>query len=382
MMEEVIRYIIRFLCYGNESAAQQVRYVKQLDSDVSYPLTIVGNEMDLPIHYPYNTEPQVERLANGHYVIRTDVVYNTFFFISRAEELINPQRDQYGRFLARYSRYDSAFWSSAMIDEYSRLVLQLLNIPMPKAEFAAIHLTHDIDTLTQYRHLRGAMGGLCRGQWKQVWAAWHNINNDPAYTFPWMMEQDAGCRMHHAQCDVIYFAKDTSGKGIDYPQYNLRGKDYRATVDLLQHSGAQLGIHSSAYDTFPLPEGKLHRSHYLSCSIERMQQLVEAGYTDDYTMGFADLAGFRLQTTRAVRWINPLTLHLSPLTLHPLTIMDCSLSNQQYMNLSEDEAYTYAAQLIDNVRMYHGELNLLWHNSNFNPNTYHTSLYPKILQLI
>ena len=33
--------------------------------------------------------------------------------------------------------------------------------------------------------------------------------------------------------------------------------------------------------------------------------MIRAGITDDFTMGYADIAGFRLGTCRSVRWINP-----------------------------------------------------------------------------
>jgi len=374
-MNDVVRYIIHWLCYGNEAAAEKVHYASSLDPKSAYPLTIIGDEMTATLHYPIRTEPQVEQLSNGHYVIHTDLVYNTFFFVSRAEEVLNPKRDEYDRFLACHSTFSIHQWQTALLDDYSHLILGLLNEPLPDSGFSAIHLTHDIDTLTQYRRMRGAVGGMLRGQWAAVWAALRDIHEDPAYTFPWMIQQDKG----H---EVIYFIKHTSGRGLDYPQYSLRSKDYLSTIHMLQQSGAQIGIHSSAYPTCPLPEGKVHRSHYLCCSIQRMQQLADASYTDDYTMGFADCAGFRLQTTRAVKWINPLTRQLTPLTLHPLTMMDCTLSSNRYMHLSEDEAYTYAARLIDYVRLHHGEVNLLWHNTSFNDANYHTTLYPKILQLL
>ncbi|MGN0209374.1 MAG: hypothetical protein ACI397_07975, partial [Paludibacteraceae bacterium] len=99
---------------------------------------------------------------------------------------------------------------------------------------------------------------------------------------------------------------------------------------------------------------------------------------------------FRLQTSRPVRWINPKTYTLTPLTLHPLTVMDCTLSNANYMNLqTEDEAYFFCEQLFDKVRQYAGDITLLWHNSIFKSNTtnnnnesinYHTTLYPKLLK--
>ena len=126
----------------------------------------------------------------------------------------------------------------------------------------------------------------------------------------------------------------------------------------------------------------MFRAHYLRSDIDHMQRLADAGYTDDFTMGFADQAGFRLQTSRAVRWINPKTMTLTPLTLHPLIIMDCTLDREHYMNLSEDEAYFLCERLIEKVRLHHGDLCLLWHNNSINEQTYHKSLYPQILEYI
>ena len=55
--------------------------------------------------------------------------------------------------------------------------------------------------------------------------------------------------------------------------------------------------------------------------------------TDDFTMGYPDVAGFRLGTSRPVHWINPENKRISPLILHPLAIMECSLNEPVYMNL-------------------------------------------------
>ena len=38
-----------------------------------------------------------------------------------------------------------------------------------------------------------------------------DIKNDPAYTFPWLVKQDKQI----ANAEVIYFVKDTPGKGYD-----------------------------------------------------------------------------------------------------------------------------------------------------------------------
>ena len=380
-MKEIIDYILTWLCYGDEEAAKRVAYTadeKALeDHDVIIiPCGQLGKELVLP----ELKKPVVEQPAKGKSIIRTDIVYATFFFTSRAEELINLKRDEHGRFAARFSAlsYKSRL-QIPRLDEYARLVLKQLDLPLPEPGFGHIYLTHDIDAISQYRHLRGALGGFKRGEAKAVLASWRDIHNDPLYTFPWLLEQDKRV----PKAESIYFVKRTQGKGYDYPQYCLHGRDFKQLKHMLRHNNVYLGVHGSYYGDIPkIQYSKMFRAHYLRGDIDWMQGLADAGYTDDFTMGFADSVGFRLQTSRAVRWINPKTMQLTSLTLHPLIIMDCTLSNENYMNLTEDEAYFLCERLIDKVRLHHGDLCLLWHNSSINDYTYHRSLYEKVISCI
>ena len=414
----IIDYIKQFLLYGNAEAAQRVGYTADEQEWNQYAMVIVPNGfLGNSLVLPDMNRPQMEQRGKT-LVIRTDLIYNTFFFISRAEELLNHQRDEHGRFCARYSilGYGNRL-QIPIIDEYAHILMKHLELDMPAPHYSHIYLTHDIDTISQYRHLRGFLGGLYRGEISHALNALTDIRHDPVYTFPWLIEQDAKV----PTAEVIYFVKHTQGMGYDYPQYNLQGTDYKQLEALLLQSHARLGIHSSYYGWEQGPKNKeqrlnssdskcsetmvispssfilhpssntlLHRSHYLRCSIDNMQALADAGVTDDFTMAFPDQAGFRLQTSRPVRWINPKTYTLTPLTLHPLTVMDCTLSNTNYMNLqTEDEAYFFCEQLFDKVRQYAGDITLLWHNSIFKSNTnnnnnentnYHTTLYPKLLK--
>ena len=401
-MNEIIQYIITFLLYDNEVAANQVGYTADESQWSNYRVVIVpnghlGKEIVMPNLEEVKVEPLGETAQDGknRWIIRTDIIYNTFFFISRAEELINNQRDKHGRFLAEYSILGKQ--NRLMIptvDEYARMLMKLLDLPLPTPSFSHVYLTHDVDSIAHYRHVRGVVGGILRGHWLKVLASLRDIHNDPAFTFSWLISQDK--KVEGAKC--IYFVKDTLGKGYDYPQYQLFGKDFETVKDMIEQSGAEIGLHSSYYgheSTLSEVYGRLllqqneqpekpicHRSHYLNCSIDQMQCWAKIGITDDFTMMFPDQVGFRLQTTRAVRWINPKTMQLTNLVLHPMTIMDCTLSNPQYMNLSEDEAYFECQRLFDKIHQNAGEAVILWHNTNPTGNTYHRTLYPKLLALL
>ncbi len=390
-MDEIINYIKTWLLYGNADAAQMIGYTADEREWQKYKLVIVPNgHLGKDIVLPDLTTPVVEQWSASASadqtvaVIRTDLIYNTFFFISRAEEVINKQRDEHGRFAAAYSVLgEHNRLMVPTLDEYARLVMKAVGLPLPPSGFAHIYLTHDIDTIAHYRHLRGALGGLWRGEWRQVLRAWRDMEDDPAYTFPWLVEQDKRVPL----AEKIYFVKHSFGKGYDYPQYNHHSPDAHRLRKFLEWNKVTIGWHSSYYGVGSIEqrskrrdELSVHRSHYLNCSIANMRKLVELGVTDDYTMGFADQAGFRLQTSRAVLWIDPERMQLTELVLHPLIIMDVTLSSKNYMALDQVEATYVCQQLIDKVRMHNGDLCLLWHNTSINQTDYHKSLYPELLR--
>ena len=389
-MDEIINYIKTWLLYGNADAAQMIGYTADEREWQKYKLVIVPNgHLGKDIVLPDLTTPVVEQWSASDApeqvvaVVRNDLIYNTFFFISRAEEVINKQRDEHGRFAAAYSVLgEHNRLMVPTLDEYARLVMKAVGQPLPPSGFAHIYLTHDIDTIAHYRHLRGALGGLWRGEWRQVLRSWRDIEDDPAYTFPWLVEQDSRVPL----AEKIYFVKHSFGKGYDYPQYNHHSPDAHRLRKFLEWNKVTIGWHSSYYGVGSIEqrskrrdELSVHRSHYLNCSIENMRKLVALGITDDYTMGFADQAGFRLQTSRAVLWIDPERMQLTELVLHPLIIMDVTLSSKNYMALDQVEATYVCQQLIDKVRMHNGDLCLLWHNTSINQTDYHKSLYPELL---
>ena len=380
-MNDIVNYLITWLCYGDEEAAKRVAYTADEKELEHYDVIIVPNgHLGNDLVVPELKHPEVEFPAKGKAVVRTDIVYAAFFFTSRAEELMVTDRDEHGRFAARFSILSQkSRLQIPRLDEYARFLMKILDLPLPEPGFNHIYLTHDVDSISRYRHLRGAVGGILRGETKQVWQALLDLHRDPLYTFPWIIDTDRQV----PRAETIYFIKNTPGKGYDYPQYRLWGRDWRQLKKLLRHNNAYLGIHGSYYGSIPpIKYSRMYRAHYLRCSIYQMQRVADAGYTDDFTMGFADQAGFRLQTTRAVRWINPKTMELTRLTLHPLLVMDNTLSQTNYMNLGEDESYFLCERLLDKVKTHHGDVCLLWHNNSFADDSYHRSLYPKILEML
>lgn len=425
-MQKIIDYIIQFLI-RDEHNAHHVGYCNDKTQWPKYKVVIVpsnffdnniyGTQQSMPslplqeiegIPFLYGS-PHIEKIENT-IVCHADLIASTYFLISRYEEYINPNnnRDTHGRYIGKQSIPAKAnFIHRPIVEEYGELLRKLLqqtNITLPPIpqQINHIYLTHDVDSITNYRRLRGFLGGTYRSIVKRteslttILKSLTNINHDPAYTFPWILQQDNQL----PEATQIYFIKAThNAKGFDRPTYNLIGKNFNhLKKEILKSSpNAIFGLHAS-YRSGDTPdiiveEQKLlqyaienqrittSRHHYLrSLQPNDMEALIDARITDDYTMGYADIAGFRLGTCRPVRFINPKTKRLTSLTLHPLTIMDCSLNEPHYMNLNYNEALSYAQTLIKQTKKYNGDLCLLWHNTRFTNDNYHRKLYTQIIQ--
>ena len=394
-MNDIINYIIRFLSYDNEKVASLIGYTADKDDWKNYKVVVIpngmlGHRIELPKEDAFAPRYTVEK---GNIIFQTDIIYNAFFFLSSAEETIQPKRDTHQRFVAKYSILGTdERLQTPIVDVYANLIYQLLEEPFPKPKLQKIWLTHDVDTLTFYHSLRGFLGGISRGQWSEAISSVLDFHNDPAFSFDWIAQEDS-----KIAAQTVYFIKKTKGEGYDYPQYGYNGKIYQYLLKLWKKNNAILGWHSSYYLqskfpkklTLPFVEDNVlyHRSHFLRCNISVLQYLANAGNEQnvqihDFSIGFADKAGFRLQTTRPVRWINPNNYQLTNLMLHPLHMMDVTLSEPHYMNLKYPQALALAKQIIETVEKYNGELCLLFHNSSFVPSTYHTILYSMLIHFL
>ncbi len=425
-MQRTIDYIIQFLTrdehnsrlvgYTNDQTQWAKYKVVILPSDF-FKSNIYGTPQSMPslplqeiegIPLLFGT-PQIETL-NSTIICHADIIASTYFLISRYEEYINPtsNRDSHGRYIGKQSIPAKAnFIHRPIVEEYGELLRKLLqqsNVSLPpiSQQINHIYLTHDVDSITNYRRLRGFLGGIYRSIFKHtesistILKSLININNDPAYTFPWILNQDNQL----PTATQIYFIKATrQATSFDRPAYNLTGKNFTHLKNeiLAASPNAIFGLHASyksgnTPDIIPDEQRLLQyaienqhittsRHHYLrSLQPEDMESLIDAHITDDFTMGYADIAGFRLGTCRPVRFINPSTRRLRPLTLHPLTIMDCSLDEPHYMNLNYNQALSYSQTLINQTQKHNGDLCLLWHNTRFSNNNYHSQLYTKIIK--
>lgn len=434
-MTEIIDYILRFLLGENVSSEiiSKVGYTDNPEYFSRYKLVIIpstffspeiyGTPESIP-HLPLQIweeapilfgNPVVEQVE-GTCILHADLIASTYFLISRYEEIVQTdKRDAHGRFPGKESiPYRAGFIDSPLVDEYGKLLrLQLRETGCEISELPhqirKILLTHDVDQLSHYRNVRGFVGGLLRGIQrpkegnKAIKSYFGGLKNDPWYTLPWLFKLDNTVKqkLGAERCETVTFIKvGGGGHKEDKPFIMHHVQDFQSLIILCKKKNITFGLHSSyeaGINPNRISDEKKHlekitkksimynRHHYLdSREPQDMQTLIDVNITDDFTLGYADVAGFRLGTCRPVKWINPKTQQLTSLTLHPLTIMDVSLSDKRYMYLNAHDAYEYCIRLIDMVESWNGELVLLWHNTSVEdtPRSYHRKLYQDVIKYL
>jgi hypothetical protein len=434
-MEEIIRYIICFLAGEgtNPGVLAQIGYTSDPKEFSRYKIVIYkssffdegiyGSEDLLPAlplkqwnEVPVLFGEDITEKVDNTFIIHADIIAGTYFLISRYEEMVRYKlRDSHGRFPGKESLpYKAGFIDRPIIEEWGvqlRIMMREagLEVSEPPRKISRIYLTHDVDQLAHFRNIRGMLGGFFRGirrkkEGKMALKSYFGgLIFDPWYTFPYLYKIDTELRdkVGSERAEIItFFRSGITKRKEDKPIANLLHPDYRTLIRYTKRKKITFGLHTS-YDAGCNPEltideklklekltGKkiyYNRNHFLNNREPKdFEKLTEAGITDDFSMGYADMAGFRLGTCRPVQWINPEKKELTQLRLHSLIIMDCSLSDKRYMYMNAHDAYEYCVRLSECVETYNGELVFLWHNTMVEKNAqlYHRKLYKDLLKYL
>ena len=401
-MNEILPYLIRFLLGDDDAAARyapMVGYTNQPENFARYALVIIPSgffndgvygtpaslpslplkEIDgLPLLFG---EPKEER--QGHtLVLHADLVAGAYFLLSRYEEIVRRQvRDVHGRFPGKESLpFRAGFIHRPLVDEYRLFLRRRLGLPPLQPGIRQIFLTHDVDAPFLYRSWKGMIRAILDGQPLARSLAYYSSNpaNDPYYTFPQLMAEDRRLA-EKGKARSLFFFKAGGRTPEDKPHYRVHSKDILLLINEIRRQGGEIGLHVS-YEAGRHPrliaKEKQRLEQALGCTVtysrhhflasrepEDMEQLEALGFACDFTLGYADVAGFRLGTAWPVRQINPQSRRITSLLLRPLAVMDCSLEEKKYMGLSAGEASAYCLGLAEEVKKAGGELTLLWHNT-------------------
>lgn len=316
-----------------------------------------------------------------------DLFASAFFMLTRWEEYVRPERDQYGRFPAAASlAMRGGFLQRPVVNEYAELLWQMLvrlgwNQPRPERRFR-LHLSHDVDhpllwwsVTDRLRTLAGSLFHRKNVRETAWWLFRHTFRRrDPNDIFDYWMafSEQQGITAH-----FNFLGDRPAGSDAYYP---LDHPFVRNLIRKVADHGHVIGFHPSreaaadpaVFDheldslrrlsPVPVTTG---RQHYLCFEAPHTwQRWADAGMDWDSTAGYPDAEGFRCGICCSFPVFNFLTRQALPLREKPLVAMDVTLA--QYRKYPPYMAFEQLQNLRYEVEAHSGEYVLLWHNSSWN----------------
>ena len=340
---------------------------------------------------------------NEKSILPFDIFAASFYLVTRYEEYLPHINDKHDRFQAK----DSILFKMNMLEKplVNIWAIELGNILT--AIYPDLHLkkkaftfipTYDVDAAWAYRHkgIFRTTASFARDiinldfkECKRRWGVLIGRYNDPFDTFDYQIQLQKELKLH-PKYFILCGEYDLNDKNI-----SLRNNNFQNLIKRLGDY-ASVGIHPS-YSSY-LNKGKvktevqnlskvlnreiiMSRQHFLRLRMPLSYQiLIDLDITDDYTMGYATLTGFRAGIADTYRFFDLEHDNVTNLNIHPFAVMDGTL--RDYLDLNIDESYEKTAKLIDEVKKVNGTFILLWHNETLSDEKRWTgwkALYRKIL---
>lgn len=313
-----------------------------------------------------------------------DIFAAGFYLLSRYEEYLPHQKDEYGRFSHKDSiAFKNNFLRKPLINTWVQHLQKLLQekfpgLIFPPKQFRFIP-SYDIDMAYSYLYkgiVRNAVGfarSALHGSFKKVndrLAVLSGKQSDPFDVYEWLEALHLKCNLQPYCFFLLARQRGVYDKNIN-PQL-------QAMQELIRHHAKsyEIGIHpswQSGDNTKKLKEEielmssitqeKVinSRQHYVRFELPgTYQKLMELGIQHDFSMGYGTINGFRASVAGAFYWYDLKNETATNLLLHPFCFMD---ANSFY-----EQNYT-AAQAFDEIKYYHNEIKkvqgtmiIIWHN--------------------
>ncbi len=316
-----------------------------------------------------------------------DIFAASFYLLSRYEEYLPYERDEYGRYAHTQSlAYNENFLNRPLINEWvidlKTILVKKFPSVLPRESVFGFMPTYDIDIAFSFLHKgwRSTSGALLKSISKfDFAAAAQRINvllkkeNDPFDVYEWLyaLHLKFGLRPNY------FFLVAAKRKGYD--KHIL--PTVKAMKDLITfHAmGYPIGLHPSwqsgddekllfaekkSLEEISEKKIQLSRQHYIRFDLPRtFRKLIDLGITKEFSMGYGSINGFRASIASSFPWFDLETNAETGLTLYPFCFMDANAYYEQKQT---------PAQTFEEIKYYHdtvkkvkGLLITIWHNNFF-----------------
>ena len=313
-----------------------------------------------------------------------DLFAAAFYLISRLEEYQPHTKDEYGRYAHTNSlAFREGFLSVPVINIWLAALKEALANRYPSLLFKrqqfVCNITYDIDIAYSYLHkgpLRTAAGflrSIFAGNWQQVAERWQVLGGrkqDPFDCYEWLDALHLYCRLK--PCYFFLVAKKQTGydKNISTAKRPFREliEYYAGRYETGLHPSWQSGDHPKLLkeekewlEVVADKPIRLSRQHYIRFDTpQTFRRLAEIGITDDYSMGYGTVNGFRASVCSPFKWYDLLKEAESSLTIHPFCFMDANSLFEQKQ--TPQEAYLELTGYYETAKRLNGTITTIWHN--------------------
>ena len=314
-----------------------------------------------------------------------DIFAASFYLLSRYEEYLPFQKDEYGRYAYTNSlAYKENFLHLPLVniwlEEFKRaLKRKFPTISFKRQQFKCI-ISYDIDIAYSYLHkgLIRNLGGFAKSLVNGYWSSASDRVNvlrrkkrDPYDCYEWLDALHLYCRLKPYYFFLVAGKTSRYDKNISTnqkPFYDLieyyAGK-YKIGIHPSWQSGDDPSLLKEELEWLETVAGKkiVHsRQHYIKFTLpETFRNLVNAGIEKDFSMGYGSINGFRASVCSSFRWYDLKNEEKTSLVLVPFCYMDANSFFEQKQ--TPQQAYTELTDYYERIRKLDGIFVSIWHNN-------------------
>jgi hypothetical protein len=311
-----------------------------------------------------------------------DIFAASFWMVSRYEEYLEHTPDEHGRFRASSSlAFRKGFLDKPVVDLWARelsraLLRKFRTIAFRGKQFRAI-ITIDADQPFAYlgKNLLRSIGGIFNDikESNDVTRRYRTVirkNRDPFDTFDYIKDKTGN---HHSDVRFFFpvgnfsqYDKNPSWKNAEYR--NLIRKTAEKH-DIGLHPSYKAGIDSVLLKTecrrlADITGGVITNSrfHFIRLSMPASyRSVMEAGISEDYSMGYPEEPGFRAGIARPFYFYDVIDEKQTVLKVNPFQVMDGTL--YQYKGMDTVSAKKVIEDMVSVTKMAGGTFISIWHNT-------------------
>lgn len=319
-----------------------------------------------------------------------DIFSASFYLLTRYEEYLPHVKDVHGRFPPTESiAYKNNFLEIPVVDVWALKLFTKLKERFPDLKNKQQHYKYtsiiDVTSSHCYAHrglarsFAGLMLDISSLKIKRVTeriSVWFNPKKDPYNNYDWLIN----CHKKY-RVDCLFFFQFAAYSTFDKNVATTNNKFKFLIKSISDYSKVSLSAsYSSFSDVELLKKEKKELSNVINRPVNssRMRynrvdipltyrNLVEAEFTDDYTMGYTHEIGFRASTTHTFYFYD-INLELQqPIKIHPFVIHDYAFLKKN----NKEEIHQKIEALYQEVKHVNGNFTTVFSNELFGePNTF------------